>query len=61
MRKMRKMFSKKQIKRRSKKNRSSTKKYKGGSRYGRGIGSNCYDPNQSIYNTNMLKLFPYKS
>jgi hypothetical protein len=23
-------------------------------------GTNCNDPNFSIYNTNMLKLFPYK-
>jgi hypothetical protein len=34
---------------------------RGGTRYGTGIGANCYDPNQSIYNTNMLKLFPYKA
>ena len=31
------------------------------SRGGSNIGSNCSDPNFSIYNTNMLKLFPYKS
>jgi hypothetical protein len=29
-------------------------------RGGDGIGSNCSDPNFSIYNTNLLKLFPYK-
>jgi hypothetical protein len=27
--------------------------------YGTGVGANNYDPNYSIYNTNMLKLFPY--
>lgn len=32
----------------------------GGVRFGNGIGSNCNDPNQSIFNTNLLKLFPYK-
>jgi hypothetical protein len=40
---------------------SKTKKQKGGiNRFGSGIGSNCYDPNFSIENTNLLKLFPYK-
>jgi hypothetical protein len=37
---------------------SKTKKYK--NRGGSNIGSNCNDPNFSIYNTNLLKLFPYK-
>jgi hypothetical protein len=32
------------------------KKIKGGNN----IGANCSDPNFSIYNTNLLKLFPYK-
>ena len=32
----------------------------GGVRFGTGVGSNCNDPNQSIFNTNLLKLFPYK-
>jgi hypothetical protein len=27
---------------------------------GQNIGANCPDPNFSIYNTNFLKLFPYK-
>jgi len=41
---------------------SKTKKYKKTKkiRGGSNIGSNCNDPNFSIYNTNMLKLFPYK-
>jgi hypothetical protein len=47
-------------KRTSRKSRR-TRKQKGGVLYGRGYGANCYDPNYSIYNTNMLKLFPYSS
>jgi hypothetical protein len=41
---------------------SKTKKYKKTkkNRGGGNIGSNCNDPNFSIYTTNMLKLFPYK-
>jgi hypothetical protein len=27
---------------------------------GNNIGANCNNPNFSIYNTNLLKLFPYK-
>lgn len=34
---------------------------KGGMCYGNGVGANSYDPNYSIYNTNLLKLFPYKT
>jgi hypothetical protein len=46
--------------RKGKKSRKS-KKLRGGNRFGgNNIGANCYDPNFSIYNTNMLKLFPYK-
>ena len=37
-----------------------TKKQRGGMRYGTGVGSNCFDPNFSIYNTPALTLFPYK-
>lgn len=39
-----------------------TKKYKKTKkiRGGKNIGLYCNDPNFSIYNTNMLKLFPYK-
>ena len=33
---------------------------KGGVLYGRGYGANCNDPNFSVYNTNLTKLFPYK-
>jgi hypothetical protein len=28
--------------------------------YGRGYGATCKDPTYSIYNTNALKMFPYK-
>jgi hypothetical protein len=48
-RKPRKIQSKKSKKRKS-------RKMKGGNN----IGANCSDPNFSIYNTNLLKLFPYK-
>jgi hypothetical protein len=41
--------------------KTKSKKLRGGNRFGgNNIGANCYDPNFSIYNTNMLKLFPYK-
>jgi hypothetical protein len=46
----------------NKKTRKNKKhRQRGGQCYGRGVGSNSYDPNYSIYNTNMLKLFPYKT
>jgi len=44
---------------RGKKSRK-TRKQRGGMCYGNGVGANSYDPNDSIYNTNMLKLFPYR-
>ena len=52
--------------RRNKNNKSNKKKtrrhkQRGGRCYGNGVGANNSDPNYSIYNTNMLKLFPYKS
>lgn len=38
-----------------------SKKIRGGNRIGgNNIGANCNEPNFSIYNTNLLKLFPYK-
>jgi hypothetical protein len=52
---------KKTKKRNSGKNRrKSYKRISGGTCYGRGVGANNYDPNYTIYNTNLLKLFPYK-
>lgn len=44
----------------SKKSKKTT--LKGGNRvvYGRGYGANCDTPDQSIFNTPLLKLFPYK-
>ncbi len=51
----------KTIKRRKTNKRNYSRRHlKGGTCYGRGVGSNNYDPNYSIYNTNMMKLFPYK-
>ena len=50
-------------KRRHRKGRKSKKQKttRGGNRIGgNNIGANCSDPNFSIYNTNLLKLFPYK-
>jgi hypothetical protein len=47
------------IRKTTRRTRNRTRKQKGGVVYGRGYGANCYDPNNSIYNTNMLKLFPY--
>jgi hypothetical protein len=42
-------------------NKKFVHKMKGGRCYGNGVGSNNYDPDFSIYNTNMLELFPYKA
>jgi len=50
---------KQRIYRKSKKNKKS-RKQKGGTCYGSGVGANSYDPNYSIYNTRELKLFPYR-
>jgi hypothetical protein len=38
-----------------------SRKQRGGMCYGNGVGANSFDPNYSIYNTNMLKLFPYRT
>ncbi len=37
-----------------------TRKQKGGMCYGTGVGANYNNPNYSIYNTELLELFPYK-
>jgi len=47
-------------KRRGKKSRK-TRKQRGGMCFGNGVGANTYDPNYSIYNTNMLNLFPNRT
>ena len=54
---------KKRRRKTSRKGRKTRKsrKQRGGMCYGNGVGANSYDPNYSIYNTNMLKLFPYKA
>ena len=41
-----------------KNNRKVSRRHRKG---GQNIGANCSDPNYSIYNTNFLKLFPYKA
>jgi hypothetical protein len=38
-----------------------TRKQRGGMCFGNGVGANSNDPNYSVYNTNMLKIFPYKT
>jgi hypothetical protein len=43
------------------KGKKTTRKQRGGTCYGNGVGANNYDPNYSIFNTNLLKLFPYKA
>ena len=50
------MSNKKTMKKRGR----SRKTYKGGACYGNGVGANAYDPNNSIFNTRELQLFPYK-
>jgi ribosomal protein S6E (S10) len=55
----RKMKSKRKNGKKSRKTKK--RKQSGGTCYGKGVGANSYDPNYSIYNTNMLKLFPYRT
>ena len=45
----------------NRKSRKQKGKQKGGRCFGNGVGANSYEPNYSIYNTNMLKLFPYRT
>jgi uncharacterized protein YjcR len=49
-------------KKRGRKSRESrkTRKQRGGTCFGNGVGANNSDPNNSIYNTNALSLFPYR-
>lgn len=51
---------KKRRKSRKLKSKKRKTRMRGGGCYGTGVGANNYDPNFSIYNTNMLKIFPYK-
>ena len=57
MGKSRKNFRRRKNNRRIKR---KSRKQRGGVCYGNGVGANNYDPNFSIYNTNELKLFPYR-
>jgi hypothetical protein len=43
------------------KRRRKSRKQRGGTCYGNGVGANNYDPNFSIYNTRELTLFPYRA
>ena len=56
----RKTYSKTKKGRKARKYNRKSRKQKGGMCFGNGVGANSYDPNYSIYNTNMLKLFPYR-
>jgi len=47
-------------KRITRKNRRNTR-HKHSKLRGGNFGGNCPDPNFSIYNTNLLKLFPYST
>ena len=47
------------MKKRKNGDKSKTKRKQRGGCYGSGVGANNNDPNFSIYNTNLLKLFPY--
>jgi hypothetical protein len=58
MKKQKRRTTKKQKRRTTKKRKGI--KQRGGTCYGNGVGANNYDPNFSIHNTNLLKLFPYK-
>jgi len=51
----------KRYKKRRHKKRYTRRHRGGGTCYGSGVGSNNFDPSLSIYNTNLLKLFPYKA
>jgi hypothetical protein len=60
MRKSRRRRSRNHKFRKSARKMRSRKTYKGGACYGNGVGANAFDPNNSIYNTRELQLFPYK-
>lgn len=59
--KKRRRFSIKKRKVLKKNKRSRKFRQRGGKCFGNGVGANSYDPNYSIYNTNMLNLFPYRT
>ena len=44
----------------AKKTMKKRRAQKGGQCFGNGVGANSYDPNNSIYNTSELQLFPYR-
>lgn len=56
----RKNYGKTKKGRKARKYNRKSRKQRGGMCFGNGVGANSSDPNYSIYNTNMLKLFPYR-
>ena len=48
------------LSRRRTQKRQSSRKQRGGTCFGNGVGANNGDPNFSIYNTRELQLFPYR-
>lgn len=56
----RKTYGKTKKGRKARKYNRKSRKQRGGMCFGNGVGANSSDPNYSIYNTNMLKLFPYR-
>lgn len=56
----RKTYGKTKKGRKARKYNRKSRKQTGGMCFGNGVGANSSDPNYSIYNTNMLKLFPYR-
>lgn len=60
-RKVDKRLRKKNNKLNTKKNHKRIRHSKNHNFKGGNFGGNCTDPNFSIYNTNLLKLFPYST
>lgn len=56
----RKAYGKARKTRKGRKYGHKSRKQRGGTCYGNGVGANNYDPNFSIYNTRELTLFPYR-
>lgn len=57
----RKTYGKTKKSKKAHKYNRKSRKQRGGMCFGNGVGANSYEPNYSIYNTNMLKLFPYRT
>jgi hypothetical protein len=57
----RKTYGKTKKSKKAHKYNRKSRKQRGGMCFGNGVGANSYEPNYSIYNTNLLKLFPYRT